>query len=132
MEVREKLEQAVEQLNLPPWPAAAAQAHPPACAILARRFGKGLRILAAVAAFEGILAREHLIAIGMDKLVNRQVSLCRAGLPVAAVCTCPNIAAMYQTLLVGLLLLLFLATAMLLSVIICTDKAIFSATQAGN
>lgn len=74
MEVREKLEQAAEQLHLPPWPAAAAQAHSPACAILARRFGKGLRILAAVAAFEGILAQEHLIAIALDKLINRQVS----------------------------------------------------------
>ena len=74
MEVREKLEQAAEQLHLPPWPAAAAQAHIPACAILARRFGKGVRILAAVAAFEGVLSREHLIATGMDKLVNRQVS----------------------------------------------------------
>ena len=76
MEAREKLEQAAEQLHLPSWPASAAQAHPPACAVLARRFGKGLRILAAVAAFEGILAREHLIAIAMDKIVNRQVSVC--------------------------------------------------------
>ena len=75
MEVREKLEQAAELLHLPPWPAAAAQAHPPASAILARRFGRGLRLLAAVAAFEGLLAREHLISIAMDKLVNRQVRL---------------------------------------------------------
>ena len=76
MEVREKLEQAVEQLHLPPWPAAAVQAHPPASAILARRFGKGIRLLVAVAAFEGVLAREQLIAIAMDKLVNRQVGFC--------------------------------------------------------
>ena len=76
MEVRERLEHAAEQLHLPPWPAAAAQAHPPASAILARRFGKGLRLLAAVAAFEGVLAQEHLIAVAMDKLVNRQVSFC--------------------------------------------------------
>lgn len=78
MEVRERLEEAVEQLHLPPWPAAAAQAHPPASAILGQRFGKGLRLLAAVASFEGVLAREHLVSIAMDKLVNRQV-LCRLG-----------------------------------------------------
>ena len=84
MEVRERLEQAAEQLHLPPWPAAAAQAHPPACAILARRFGRGLRILAAVAAFEGVLAREHLIAIALDKLINRQVCFCSPVMPFAA------------------------------------------------
>ncbi len=89
MEVREKLEQAAEQLHLPPWPAAAAQAHPPACAILARRFGKGLRILAAVAAFEGVLAREHLITIALDKLTNRQVSFHPQRLAILAVHTNP-------------------------------------------
>ncbi len=76
------MDQAAEQLHLPPWPAAAAQAHPPARAILARRFGRGLRLLAAMAAFEGVLAREHLVSIAMDKLVNRQVRLlgvCVAG-----------------------------------------------------
>ena len=75
MEVRSKLEEAAEGLHLPPWPAAAAQAHPPASTILARRFGKGLRVLAAVAAFEGVLAREQLTAIALDKLITRQVSL---------------------------------------------------------
>lgn len=75
MEVRSKLEEAAEALHLPPWPAAAAQAHPPASTILARRFGKGLRLLAAVAAFEGVLAREQLMAIALDKLITRQVSL---------------------------------------------------------
>jgi hypothetical protein len=35
-----------------------------------------------MAAFEGVLAREHLVSIAMDKLVNRQVRLlgvCVAG-----------------------------------------------------
>ncbi|CAK0740516.1 hypothetical protein CVIRNUC_001256 [Coccomyxa viridis] len=73
VEVRSKLEEAAEALHLPPWPAAAAQAHPPTSTILARRFGKGLRLLAAVAAFEGVLAREQLMAIALDKLITRQL-----------------------------------------------------------
>ena len=88
VEVRERLEQAVEQLHLPPWPATAAQAHPPASAILARRFGRGLRLLAGVAAFEGVLAREHLVSIAMDKLVNRQVRLRPVWIPGASLCVC--------------------------------------------
>lgn len=68
-EVRARLEEAVQRLRLPKWPRAAADAWRPAAVLLARRFGKALRLMRAVAAFEGTLARGPLCALAIERLL---------------------------------------------------------------
>ncbi|CAL8463414.1 g2948 [Coccomyxa elongata] len=69
VEVRARLEDAVGQVRLPRWPRPAAEAWRPAAVLLARRFGKALRLLRAVAAFEGTLARGPLCTLAFDRLL---------------------------------------------------------------
>lgn len=68
-EVRARLEDAVQLLRLPRWPRPAAEAWRPAAVLLARRFGKALRLLRAVATFEGTLARGPLCTLAFDRLL---------------------------------------------------------------
>lgn len=67
--VQGKLEAAVERLALPAWPPAALAASRRAALHLARRFGRGLRLLAGVCAFDGSLPRTALQRLALDKLV---------------------------------------------------------------
>ncbi|KAL4419512.1 hypothetical protein ABPG77_002298 [Micractinium sp. CCAP 211/92] len=67
--VQGKLEAAVEGLALPAWPPAALAASRRAALHLARRFGRGLRLLAGVCAFDGSLPRAALQRLALDKLV---------------------------------------------------------------
>ena len=55
--VRQTLERAVASTRLPPWPAAATATSRRATIFLARRFGKALRLLHSVFAFDGFLPR---------------------------------------------------------------------------
>ncbi|KAL4451797.1 hypothetical protein ABPG75_007459 [Micractinium tetrahymenae] len=67
--VQGKLEAAVEGLALPAWPPAALAASRRAALHLARRFGRGLRLLAGTCAFDGSLPRAALQRLALDKLV---------------------------------------------------------------
>lgn len=67
--VQGKLDAAVEGLALPAWPPAALAASRRAALHLARRFGRGLRLLAGVCAFDGSLPRAALQRLALDKLV---------------------------------------------------------------
>lgn len=67
--VQGKLEAAVEGLALPAWPPAALAASRRAALHLARRFGRGLRLLAGVCSFDGSLPRAALQRLALDKLV---------------------------------------------------------------
>lgn len=68
-EVRARLEAAVARLRMPKWPRAAADAWRPAAVLLARRFGKALRLLRAITAFEGTLARGPLCSLAFNALL---------------------------------------------------------------
>jgi hypothetical protein len=71
--VRERLEATVAALRLPPWPPAAAGAWRRGALLLARRFGRGCRLLRALGAFEGVLARPLLLELALARLLQRQV-----------------------------------------------------------
>jgi len=68
----ERLAAAVGALRMPPWPPAAAAASPAAAALLARRFGKALRLLRALGCFEGVLARAPLAGLALERLLHQQ------------------------------------------------------------
>lgn len=72
-EVQGKLEAAVEGLALPAWPPAALAASRRAAIHLARRFGRGLRLLAGLCAFEGSLPRGLLQRLALERLVSHQL-----------------------------------------------------------
>lgn len=72
-EAQRRLEAAAGQLKLPPWPQAATAAAPRAAAVLAHRFGKSLRLVANVAAFDALLPRQPLLSIVFDRLLQQQV-----------------------------------------------------------
>ncbi|KAK9815407.1 hypothetical protein WJX72_003173 [[Myrmecia] bisecta] len=72
-DVMKRLEEAVERMQLPPWPPAAVAASQRAALLLARRFGKTLRLLHNIGAFEGTLARGPLVMLALDRLLHRQV-----------------------------------------------------------
>lgn len=55
--VRQRLENAVVHTRLPPWPAAATATSRRATVFLARRFGRALRLLHSILAFDGFLPR---------------------------------------------------------------------------
>lgn len=68
-----KLEAAVASLALPAWPPAALAVTRRASVHLAHRFGRGLRLLAAVCAFEGSLPRVALQRLALERLVSAQL-----------------------------------------------------------
>lgn len=57
--IRQRLERAVTGTRLPPWPPTATAASRRATVFLARRFGKALRLLHNVLAFDGVLPRRY-------------------------------------------------------------------------
>lgn len=71
--MRERLEGAVAALQLPPWPPAATSAWKRAGVLLARRFGRGVRLIRSIAAFEGVLARPLLLQLALERLLQGQV-----------------------------------------------------------
>ena len=72
-QMQSKLEAAVEGLALPAWPPAALAASRRAAVHVAHRFGRGLRLLAAVCAFDGSLPRGALQRLALDRLVQQQL-----------------------------------------------------------
>lgn len=72
-EVQERLQHAVDALKVPQWPHGATAAWRQAGVLLARRFGKALRLLRAIAAFDGILAQPLLVSLAYDALITRKV-----------------------------------------------------------
>ncbi|KAL3131084.1 hypothetical protein ABBQ38_000395 [Trebouxia sp. C0009 RCD-2024] len=66
--VRQRLERAVASTRLPPWPAAATATSRRATIFLARRFGKALRLLHSVLAFDGFLPRRSVSLPTLHKL----------------------------------------------------------------
>lgn len=72
-EVQAKLEAAVDALALPAWPPAAVAASRRAAVHQAQRFGRGLRLLAAVCAFDGSLPRAALQRLALERLVTAQL-----------------------------------------------------------
>ena len=74
-EVQTSLADAVDKLRVPQWPHGAAAAWRQAGALLAGRFGKALRLLRAITAFDGILAQAPLVSLAFDALITRKVRL---------------------------------------------------------
>ena len=58
--IRQRLERAVAGTRLPPWPPTATAASPRASVFLARRFGKALRLMHSIFAFDGVLPRRSV------------------------------------------------------------------------
>jgi hypothetical protein len=73
-EVHTRLEHAVNRLRLPQWPRGGAAAWKPAAVLQARRFGKALRLLRAIAAFDGVLMQGSLVSLAFDGLISCKVS----------------------------------------------------------
>ncbi|GIL59704.1 hypothetical protein Vafri_14431, partial [Volvox africanus] len=71
--IRGSLEAAVEACTLPPWPPAVLACSPLAARVLFRRFRAALRLLHAVSAFEGFLARGLLTGLALGRLVSGQL-----------------------------------------------------------
>ena len=74
-EARQRLEAAVSLVKLPPWPSAATAAAENAEQFLAHRFGKALRLIVSIGAFDAILPRLGLQAMVFERLINQQVPL---------------------------------------------------------
>lgn len=74
--VRQRLEKAVASTRLPPWPAAAIATSRRATIFLARRFGKALRLLHSVLAFDGFLPRRSASLPTLYNLHEIALSLC--------------------------------------------------------
>ena len=68
-----RLEAAVEGLALPAWPPAALAASRRAALHAAQRFGRGLRLLAGVCAFNGSLPRAALQRLALDRLLTARL-----------------------------------------------------------
>lgn len=73
-EVQARLQHAVDVLRVPQWPHTATAAWKQAGMLLARRFGKALRLLRAIVAFDGILAQAPLVSLAFDALITRKVT----------------------------------------------------------
>lgn len=67
--VRQRLEKAVASTRLPPWPAAATATSRRATIFLARRFGKALRLLHSILAFDGFLPRRSAGTPALGQLI---------------------------------------------------------------
>ncbi len=66
---------------MPPWPSTAVAVSSAATIVRTRRFGRAVRLLANVAAFDGLLPAETLAELALRDVVQRQVgrSSCWAG-----------------------------------------------------
>ena len=72
-EARSRLEAAIGLVKLPPWPAAAVTASPIAASFLVHRFGKALRLVTNIAAFDSLLPRAALMGMIFERLFQQQV-----------------------------------------------------------
>jgi len=72
-EAKARLEAAIQLAKLPPWPFAAVSAAPTAAAFLAHRFGKALRLLENIAAFDSLLPRAALQSMAFERIIQQQV-----------------------------------------------------------
>ncbi len=72
--VTAKLRDTVDRLRVPPWPSTAVAVSSAATVVRARRFGRAVRLLANVAAFDGLLPAETLAELALRDVVQRQVS----------------------------------------------------------
>ena len=71
-EVRQRLEASVGLVKLPPWPQSTAAAAPNAAAFVAHQFGKAVRLIANIAAFDSLLPRAGLISMALERLLQQQ------------------------------------------------------------
>lgn len=67
---QQRLADAVQAAAVPAFPPAATQAHARTRAVLARRFGKAVRVLRSVAAFDGVLERPWLLRLALGDLLQ--------------------------------------------------------------
>lgn len=70
--VQSKLKGAAERQIVPPWPRAAVAASPIAVQSQLRRFGRGVRTLRCLAAFEGAVPSAPLRVLAFDVILTRQ------------------------------------------------------------
>ena len=73
-EAKARLEASIPLVKLPPWPHPAVTAAPSAAAFLVHRFGKALRLLRNIAAFDSLLPRSTLTAMAFERIIQQQVS----------------------------------------------------------
>ena len=76
--VTTKLRDTVDRLLVPPWPSAAVAVSSIATAVRARRFGRAVRLLANIAAFDGALPAATLAELALRDVVQQQVRLASA------------------------------------------------------
>ena len=70
--VEVKLTEATERMSVPPWPRAAVAASPAAMQTQLRRFGRAMRMLRSLAAFDGAIPAGTLRALALDSIFSRQ------------------------------------------------------------
>ncbi len=68
-----KLRDTVDRLQVPPWPSAAVAVSSVAAVVRSRRFGRAVRLLANIAAFDGALPTGTLVELALRDVVQRQV-----------------------------------------------------------
>lgn len=86
-QAQSKLEAAVGALMLPPWPPAALAASRQAAIHLSQRFGRGVRLLGSVCAFDSSLPRGSLQRLALDQLMTQRLlpyARAAAGVPALA------------------------------------------------
>ncbi|KAI3437850.1 hypothetical protein D9Q98_000296 [Chlorella vulgaris] len=86
-QAQSKLEAAVGALMLPPWPPAALAASRQAAIHLSQRFGRGVRLLGSVCAFDSSLPRGVLQRLALDQLMTQRLlpyARAAAGVPALA------------------------------------------------
>ena len=71
--MKQRLEGAAADLKLPAWPVGATAAAPRAALLQAHLFGKAVRLLANIAAFDALLGRGTLLSLALERLLQLQV-----------------------------------------------------------
>lgn len=71
--VQVKLTEAAQRMFVPPWPRAAVAVAPIAIQTQGRRFGRAVRLLRSIAAFEGAMPSATLRSLALDTIFARQV-----------------------------------------------------------
>lgn len=78
--VRKQLEAAAAATTVPPWPSVVVAVSPVAEAVLSRRMRAALRMMHAVAAFEGLLPRGLLVTLSLGQLAGQLLPYLRSAL----------------------------------------------------
>ena len=71
--VEMKLSEAAQRMLVPAWPRAAVAVSPVAIQAQGRRFGRAVRLLRSIAAFEAAMPSAPLRALALDTIFSRQV-----------------------------------------------------------